>query len=53
MKVITISAKAEHGKDTAAYILREKFENEGKRTIIIHFADLLKYLCKTILDGME
>ena len=50
MKVICISAKARHGKDTAAEILKEIFEAEGKRVLITHYADLVKYVCRTFFD---
>ena len=46
MKVCCISAKARHGKDTAAEILKDYLEQRGQRVLIIHYADLLKYLCK-------
>lgn len=46
MKVICISAKAQHGKDTSALILKELYEAKGKKVLITHFADLLKYVCK-------
>lgn len=46
MKVICISAKAQHGKDTSAAILKEIYEANGKRVLITHYADLLKYICK-------
>ncbi len=46
MKVCCISAKARHGKDTAAEILKEYLEQKGQRVLITHFADLLKYICK-------
>lgn len=46
MKVCCISAKARHGKDTAAEILKEYLEMQDKKVLIIHFADLLKYICK-------
>lgn len=45
MKVVCISAKAQHGKDTAAQILKDHLEQCGKRVLIIHYADLLKWLC--------
>ena len=53
MKVICISAKARHGKDTAAEIMKEYLEMQGKEVLITHFADLLKYLCKSLFgwDG--
>lgn len=46
MKIILISAKAQHGKDTSALILKEIYESKGKKVLITHFADLLKYICK-------
>ena len=45
MKVICISAKARHGKDTAAEILKEHLESLDKKVLIIHYADLLKFIC--------
>ena len=45
-KVICISAKAQHGKDTTATILKASLETRGNKVIIFHYADLLKYLCK-------
>lgn len=50
MKVILISAKAQHGKDTSALILKEIYEAENKRVLIAHYADLLKYICKTFFN---
>ena len=46
MKVCCISAKARHGKDTAAEILKGYLEEKGHKVLIIHFADLLKFICK-------
>jgi hypothetical protein len=46
LKVCCISAKARHGKDTAAELLKEYLEHKGQRVLIIHFADLLKFICK-------
>ena len=50
MKVILISAKAQHGKDTSALILKEIYEAKNKRVLITHYADLLKYICKTFFN---
>lgn len=47
MKVICLSGAARSGKDTAANVLRETFERRGKTVLITHYADLLKYICKT------
>jgi hypothetical protein len=46
MKVCCISAKARHGKDTAAAMMAEYLEKRGHKVLITHFADLLKYICK-------
>lgn len=46
LKVCCISAKARHGKDTAAAMLAEYLENKGKKVLITHYADLLKFICK-------
>lgn len=45
-KVLCISGKAQHGKDTSATILKSILEERGNKVLIIHYADLLKYLCK-------
>ena len=46
MKVILFSGKATSGKDSSANILKELMEHDGKKVLIAHYADLLKYLCK-------
>lgn len=46
MRVILISGKAQHGKDTTADILREELESQGSSVLVTHYADLLKYICK-------
>lgn len=46
MKIICISGKAQHGKDTSAELLNHMLQNHGKRTVIMHYADLLKYICE-------
>jgi phosphomevalonate kinase len=55
MKVILISAKAQHGKDTVAEMLKDMLEHDGKKVLIAHYADLLKYICKTFFkwDGKK
>lgn len=47
MKVILISGKGMAGKDSTANILKEYYEKQGKKVLITHYADLLKYICKT------
>ena len=46
MKIITISAKARHGKDLTAQIMKEKLEDAGKKVFIVHYGDYVKYVCK-------
>lgn len=47
MKIICISGKAQHGKDTTANYLKEILESDGYAVLIAHYADLVKYICKT------
>ena len=53
MRIITISGHAGSGKDTAANQMKPAMESEGKKVLIAHYADLLKYICKMFLgwDG--
>ena len=44
MKVICISGKAEHGKDTLASMMKEILEKQNKRVLITHYGDLVKYI---------
>ena len=55
MKVICISAKAQHGKDTVANFMKECLEAKEKQVLVTHYADLLKYICKTFFrwDGQK
>lgn len=50
MKVICISGKAQHGKDTAAKYMCKHLKYKGYDALIIHYADLLKYICKSMFD---
>lgn len=55
MKIICISGKARHGKDTTAKLLAEVLEAQGNRVLIAHYGDLVKYVCKTFFgwDGKK
>lgn len=55
MKVIVISGKAQHGKDTTAGYMKEFLEARGKKVLIAHYGDLVKYVCKTFFnwDGQK
>lgn len=50
MKIILIAGKAQNGKSTFANILKDKFEQQNKSVLIIHLADLLKYLCEKYFE---
>ena len=50
MKLILISAKLQHGKDTTAELLKVELEKNGNKVLICHYADLLKYICKTFFN---
>ena len=50
MKIICISGKALAGKDTSAGIIKKIIEEKEKSVLIIHNADLLKYICKSIFE---
>lgn len=53
MKVVCISGKAQHGKDTTASMIKDYLESHGERVMVAHYADLLKYICRTFFgwDG--
>lgn len=48
MKVFAVSGHAQNGKDTTASIIRQKLEENGSNVLVIHYADLLKHICRTI-----
>lgn len=50
MRVICISGKAQHGKDTSAAMIKGFLEDSGSKVRIIHYADLLKFICKSWFD---
>lgn len=54
-KVILISGKAGSGKDTTGVFLKEALEEKGKKVLIIHYADLVKYICTNFFgwDGKK
>lgn len=45
MRILAISGKARHGKDTFAEYVKERLEQDGHSVLITHYADLLKYIC--------
>lgn len=49
-KFICISGHAQNGKDTTAGMLQGILEEKGYTSRIVHYADLLKYICKMYFD---
>lgn len=45
-KVLLISGHARHGKDTLGVYIKGELERRKKTAVIIHYGDLLKYICK-------
>jgi len=44
--IILISGKAESGKDLAATLLKIELQKQGKRVLIMAYANQLKFICK-------
>lgn len=55
IRVIAISGKAGSGKDTSAVMMADILQHKGERVLITHYADLLKYICRTFFgwDGKK
>lgn len=55
MRVILISGKAQHGKDTVGSIVYDELVCRGETVLTAHYADLVKYICKTFFawDGVK
>lgn len=55
MQVVVISGHAQNGKDTTAALIAEKLTANGKRVLVTHYGDLVKYVCKSFfgLDGRK
>lgn len=50
MKVICISGKAQHGKDTSAGFLSSILSANDNRVLTAHYGDLVKYICTTFFN---
>ena len=55
MKIICISGVARSGKDTTANLICRRLHGYGKRVLVTHYADLLKFMCKQLFgwDGQK
>lgn len=45
-KILILSGKSGHGKDTLANFFSECARKDSKKVMIIHYGDLVKYFCK-------
>ena len=43
-KVICIGGKAQNGKDTSAVVFSQVLADRGNKTLVVHYADLLKFI---------
>ena len=50
MKILAISGKAQHGKDTFAKLLADNLKEKGNNVLVTHYADLLKYICENFFE---
>lgn len=50
MRILCISGKAQHGKDTSAGFLKSYLTTQGKKVLICHYGDLVKYVCGQFFD---
>lgn len=50
LKIFAIAGKARHGKDTVASMIKNNLESKGYKVLITHYADLLKFICKSLFD---
>lgn len=50
MKIIMISGKSGHGKDTIATMMKKELEEKNKKVLLLHFADPVKWFAKEIYN---
>lgn len=50
MTTLIISGKSGHGKDKTAAFMKQRLEEEGKRVIICHYGDAVKWVIKDFFD---
>lgn len=55
MRVIVLTGHARSGKDTVATMMKRNLSSMGYNVLIIHYADILKFICKKYLgwDGKK
>ena len=47
---IILSGKSGSGKDMMAQFMKEELAAHGKKTLVIHYADAVKWFCRDFLD---
>ncbi len=47
---IILSGKSGSGKDMMAQFMKEELAKHGQKTLVIHFADAVKWFCRDFLD---
>ena len=47
---IILSGKSGSGKDMMAQFMKEELAKHGKKTLVIHYADAVKWFCRDFLD---
>lgn len=45
VRILTVSGKAQRGKDTSAGFMYEELTKRGYKVLLTHYADLLKWMC--------
>ena len=45
VRILTVSGKAQRGKDTSAGFIYEELTKRGYKVLLTHYADLLKWMC--------
>lgn len=48
--IISLSGKAQHGKDSSVNIIQNKFEAIGKKCLHIGYGDYVKFICSKYYD---
>lgn len=48
LRCLTIAGQAQNGKDFTANIIKELLLVDGQKPLIMHYADYLKYICKSV-----
>jgi len=50
-KILLVGGYAQHGKDSTSNILKSHFDNINKKSIILHYGDVLKFVCSKYFNA--